>query len=988
MATSGDGIFVGRQREMGQLKTALEDALSGQGRLVMLVGEPGIGKTRTARELAAYAEKFGARVLWGWCYEGEGAPPYWPWVQPLRTWVLQNDPDQLRSEMGSGAANIAEIIPEVHAKLSDLNPPPALGSPEETRFRLFESITAFLKNAAQTQPLVLVLDDLHWADQPSLLLLQFLAQQLGESRLLVLGAYRDIDLSRQHPLSETLAQLARQPVFQRVLLRGLTQEDAGRFIEVIAGTNSPQMLAETIYTRTEGNPFFITEVVRLLREQGELLSDMAGGPQGIRIPEGIREAIRHRLNRLSDHCNQTLSTASIIGREFEFRLLRQLSSGNSEEQLLAALDEALEAHLVEELPWSAEAYQFSHALVQETLASELSAARRVRLHARIGEALEELYGSNAETHAAELAYHFVRAEPVLGPEKLVHYSLLAGERALATYAWEEALQHFQRGLGAKRVPLTGREPARDAEAAALLFGLGRVQLATLPREKFQEALSSMDRSFEFYADAGDVASAVAVAEYPLPRGFLFPIYGKVERRIERGLTLMPPDSVAAGHLLPTYGLELGRFENDYNKAQEAFERALAISQRESDVDLQMRTLAAWSQVDYFHLHLAESLEKSLLVVDLARHTEDPHLKVNGHLHALQALIHLGDSKNAVEHAEAALALAEQLKARSWLSSVLRCAVNLYRFLGEWRRARELALRYSAVAAYSVPWLKELVSLEYELGEFEQGEAYLKRMQEIMRQTPSTPVPEYADTSLVSHFASRINGSADYLDVAGQAAQVILSSALANPFWIEIVRTGLALKAVETKDSALAQEQYIALTGLQGKMRGSFICADRLMGLLSQTMGNLDQAVAHFKDALAFCRKEGFRPELAWTCHDYADTLLQRNDPSDHVQAISLLDEAWFISRELGMRPLMEWVAARQDRMASLPPTPPAYPDGLTWREVEVLRLIALGKSNLAIAQELFISSNTVAHHVTNILNKTNTANRTEAATYAGQHGLI
>src|SRR5918999_825225 len=268
MAISMGGAFVGRQREMDELKAALEEALSGHGQLVMLLGEPGIGKTRTARELVAYAEKSGARVLWGWCYEGEGAPPYWPWVQPLRTWVLQNDPNQLRSEMGPGAANIAEIIPEVYAKLSDLNPPPALSSLEEARFRLFESITTFLKKAAQTQPLVLVLDDLHWADQPSLLLLQFLAQQLGESRLLVLGAYRDIDLSRQHPLSETLAQLARQPVFQRVLLRGLTQEDARCFIESAAGIQPSPRLVEAIYAHTEGNPFFMTEIIRLLSEGG------------------------------------------------------------------------------------------------------------------------------------------------------------------------------------------------------------------------------------------------------------------------------------------------------------------------------------------------------------------------------------------------------------------------------------------------------------------------------------------------------------------------------------------------------------------------------------------------------------------------------------------------------------------------------------------------------------------------------------------------
>jgi DNA-binding CsgD family transcriptional regulator len=887
--------------------------------------------------------------------------------------------------MGVGAADIAEIIPEIRHKLPDLEPSPAL-EPEQARFRLFDSITTFLKNVARSQPLMLVLDDLHWADKPSLLLLQFLARQIEGSCLLVVGCYRDMELSWQHPLSETLAQLSRLPWFQRKLLRGLSQEDTARFIEATAGIRPPQSLTATIYAHTEGNPLFVKEVVRFLSEQRELVPEEMEGPEDIRIPEGVREVIGQRLNRLSEACHRSLVIAAVIGRKFSLRELGLLVDGLSEDRLLDMVEEALAARLIEEVAGSTEGYQFSHALIQETLASELSAARRVRLHARIAQVLEELYGLEAEAHAPELAYHFGEAEPVLGIEKLVRYSLLAGERALTTYAWEGALQHFRRGLAAKGVPLTGGEAARDAEEAALLFGLGRAQQATLPREKFEEVLINLGRSLEFYADAGDVSSAIRVAEYPLPRGFTS--YGKVERRIERGLALVPSDSVAAGRLLPTYGLELGRWENDYGKAQGAFERALAIAQRESDVDLQMRTLAAWAQVDYFHLHLAESLEKSLLVVELARYTDNLPLKVNGHLHALQTLIHLGDSKNAVEHANAALATAERLNARQWLSSVLRCGVNLYRFLGDWDRARELASRNLALEFNFAPLLKELVSLEYELGEFEQGMAYLKQMHEIMRRTPLCPGAQYADTSLVSYFASRITGSADYLDIAGQAAQVVLSSALANPFFVEIVRTGLALKAVDTRDYALAQEQYLALNKFQGKMRGSYICADRLMGLLAHTLGNFDQAAAHFEGALAFCRKEGFRPELAWTCHDYADTLLQRNNPGDHVQAISLLDEAWFISRELGMRPLMERVAARRDRMASLLPTPPAYPAGLTQREVEVLRLIAAGRSNPDIAAELVISLNTVARHVSNIFSKTGAANRAEAATYAYRHGLV
>ena len=281
-------VFVGRQREMAELTAALDDALSGNGRLVMLVGEPGIGKTRTAQELTREAEARGAKVLWGRCYEEAGAPPYWPWVQPIRSYVQLVESEILRSEMGPGAADIAEIVPELRAKLPDLERPPVL-EPEQARFRLFDSIATFLKNAAHSQPLMLVLDDLHWADKPSLLLLQFLARQLQGCRLLVVGCYRDVELSRQHPLSETLAQLSREPVFQREPLRGLSQDETGQFIEATAGIQPSKGLTEDLYSRTEGNPFFMTEVVRLLLERGLLAEAEPVGPQCIRIPEGVRE---------------------------------------------------------------------------------------------------------------------------------------------------------------------------------------------------------------------------------------------------------------------------------------------------------------------------------------------------------------------------------------------------------------------------------------------------------------------------------------------------------------------------------------------------------------------------------------------------------------------------------------------------------------------------------------------------------------------------
>ncbi len=374
------GTFVGRQREMGELKAALNDAMSGQGRLVMLAGEPGIGKTRTAQELAGNAETLGAQVLWGRCYEEEGAPPYWPWVQPIRSYVQQRDAERLRSEMGPGVADIAEIVPEIRHRLTDLETPPSL-EPEQARFRLFDSITTFLKTASQQQPMVLVLDDLHWADRASLQLLQFLAREMGESRILIVGTYRDVELSRQHPLSETLAQLTRQPVFRRELLRGLSQEDTKRFIETTAGIEPDRGLVDTILAHTEGNPFFMSEVVRLLAERRELMS---GDIQGLGIPEGVRDVVGQRLNLLSEQCNQMLTIASVIGREFGFNLLCKVSERIPENHLLEAIDEAVGARLIEDVPGGRELYQFSHALIQQTLVEDLTTSRRVRLHARIG----------------------------------------------------------------------------------------------------------------------------------------------------------------------------------------------------------------------------------------------------------------------------------------------------------------------------------------------------------------------------------------------------------------------------------------------------------------------------------------------------------------------------------------------------------------------------------------------------------------------------
>ena len=393
-----------------------------------------------------------------------------------------------------------------------------------------------------------MLDDLHWADHPSLLLLEFVARELANARVMIIGTYRDVELSRQHPLSQTLGELTSERLFQRVLLRGLDQEDVGRFIGLVSGLTPPTGMVEAVHRQTEGNPLFVTEVVRLLVQEGELTQEKAGQRDSwsVRIPEGVREVIGRRLDRLSERCNETLTVASVVGREFTLGQVSPLIDDISEDRLLEVLEEALAARVIEELPQSVGRYQFTHALIQETLAAELSITRRVRLHAQIAEALETLYGNDAAAHAAELAHHFAQAEAIVGSEKLVRYSLLAGERASITYAYEEALTHFNRGLASK-----GRQ-SMDLETAQLLHALGAAQAATLPLYRMGEAVHNLSQAFHYFVDSGHVELAVAVALCPLPP-FHGPATGMIQL-VEQALELVPSGSIEAGRQYAFYGV--------------------------------------------------------------------------------------------------------------------------------------------------------------------------------------------------------------------------------------------------------------------------------------------------------------------------------------------------------------------------------------------------------------------------------------------------
>ena len=456
-------VLVGREGELAELLAGLDDAVAGTGRLFLLAGDPGIGKSRVADEVAARARDLGIKVAWGRCWEAGGAPAYWPWVDSLRDCVRGLGSEELRTYLGPGARFMAQIVPEIAEILPDVRPLPPMGA-EGDRFRLFDAVAAFLRNAGAVQPLMLVLDDLHAADTPSILLLRFAARAVQDARVLVVGAYRDIELDRDHPLTVALAELSREPAARHLRLPGLTPAGVGRMIRQTAGVMPGESVVAAVHQCTEGNPLFVGEVVRLLAAEGRL--ERADDPARLRlvIPEGIREVIGRRLARLSPRCGEVLGLASVFGRDFSLPPLERLS-GICAGELLDILDEGIAARMVAEVPGAPGELRFAHVLFRDVIYERIPAGQRLRLHQRVGEVLEEFYQENLDPHLAELAHHSCQAAPGGDVGKAVSYAERAGRRAMTLLAYEEAARLFRMALA---VLALGQLPGEDRVRCRLL----------------------------------------------------------------------------------------------------------------------------------------------------------------------------------------------------------------------------------------------------------------------------------------------------------------------------------------------------------------------------------------------------------------------------------------------------------------------------------------------------------------------------------------
>jgi DNA-binding SARP family transcriptional activator len=465
----GDAPFVGRERELGRLRETLEAASTGHGRVILVHGEAGIGKTRIARELVAEGLARGFESAWGRAYEGGSTPAFWPWVEVIRSLLTSVDAEAVQRAVGHGAPELTQIVPEAKALLGSFDVPPPV-DPETARFRLFEAVSTFLRRLSTDRPLLVVLDDLQWADVASLELLSFFGARLSDASVLVVGTYRPGEVDGAHPLGDALAALARHQVVARVPLRGLTEREVDALVLAAIGTRAAPGVVATVHARTGGNPFFVGEVARLLHVEHSLAPDAVARA----VPAAVRDVVRRRLGRLPEQTTALLSLAAVAGREFDLDVLEAAADLDGD-RVLELVESALVSGLVAEDPDVVGRFRFSHDLVREAIVEELTFLRRARLHARLAEAVESLHGGDEE-RAVELAHHFFHAGAVGRPEKAVGYALRAASVATARLAYEQAHELLRRALEVARALPPGQD--RDRRELTVLLPLSSLVTMT------------------------------------------------------------------------------------------------------------------------------------------------------------------------------------------------------------------------------------------------------------------------------------------------------------------------------------------------------------------------------------------------------------------------------------------------------------------------------------------------------------------------------
>jgi DNA-binding SARP family transcriptional activator len=905
VAEAPRAVFVGRERELGELLAGLDDACAGRGRLLLLAGEPGIGKSRLAEELIARADERGARVLVGRCWEAGGAPAYWPWVQSLRAYVRDSETAALRSELAGGASDLAQMIPELRERFPDLADPPSV-DPEGARFRLFDSAAEFLRHASKKRPLVLVLDDLHVADVPSLLLLRFLARELVSMRVLIVGAYRDVDPIPGEPLTEMLAEVAREPVTRRLTLAGLSEREVEQYVQLTASEIASSGLVATLHAETEGNPLFVGEIVRLLSVEGAAAESTDGvGPV---IPQTVRDVIARRLAHLSPECYQLLALASVIGREFALDALEG-AAGVSEDQLFRTLDEATAARVVREVRGDRNPLRFAHVLIRDTLYEGLGAPRRVQLHRRVVQALEPLYGGQPGPHLAELAHHAIAARDF---EKGVRYAWRAADHSLSLLAYEEAARLYQTALDALDAGKGGREEDR----CELLLSLGEAHARGGDTAPAKSA----------FTDAAAIARRVGLSPL-LARAAV--AYGgrlawaragdddRMVPLLEEGLAALGDGDVELRARLLARLAGALRDEPSRARRDDLSREAVELARRSNDLATLTYALDGRAAAIQAHDTATELVALGSELIEVAMRAGDLEKAVAGHMHRRSGELMLGEIARAESDVAAAERLADELRQPVQLWWV--CAPRALTALTEGRFAEGEELMEKAIAlgehaqphgAIPIYWFQRFTLADF-----------TGRLEEV--------APALRDLAVRYPARSMCRCAVVYLDArlrrvahAGRELDALAAGGFSalhlDQEWLYGMSL-LAEVAAMLDDARSADHLYRLLipwaelnaADPDEGVRGS---VSRYLGLLATTLGHHGQAAAHYDQAIAANARMRAIPWLAHTQRDYAQLLLIRNQPGDRERGLELIREAITTYQQLGMN---QWAAQATELQRTL-----------------------------------------------------------------------
>jgi predicted ATPase len=445
-------VFVGRQLELTELRQGLTKALSGEGSLFLLSGEAGIGKTRLAEELSVDTRQKGGRVIWVSCWKGDGAPAFWPWVQVFRE-CLASDGEQLRQLSGSHSPTIADLVPEFGSAAGSSA---AAGrrqwsDPQEARFQLFASAALVLKSLATKACLMIVLDDLHQADQASLLMLRFIGRELKKTPLLILGTFRETEVRASPALHRLIGEIAYEG--HQIALRGLSHAEVAQMVKERVGGLAAPALVSALMEATAGNPLFVDALLRTNFAEFQKADDNQLSARDFKLPDGVHEAIRQRLSFLSQAANRALAIGAVSGQEFDFECLSQVAC-EAGPQLIDALDEARRDGLLFAVLAGNLRYRFAHDLIREAIYYALPAAERLKLHWQVAQALQQVYQAELSGHCAEIAYHYRESVTIGSAAKAIDYSIMAGEAATHSVCLRRCTSSMATGGGPDGAPRT------------------------------------------------------------------------------------------------------------------------------------------------------------------------------------------------------------------------------------------------------------------------------------------------------------------------------------------------------------------------------------------------------------------------------------------------------------------------------------------------------------------------------------------------------